>query len=440
MALNSMEGFTLLLILFPLIFILTLFLSNRLLGTVFTPFMVYSGIWSLAGFLLGLHWISYVEIQAAGWFGITLAWLGVLFGSVLGRSTRFRHKTQIKYEIVKRRLFVVLIFSSLCGILGIMWRLKILLSYFGSLSDINLSTLRYLLVTNTLQFPALSSYLATLSLTAMSIAIVFFFRYGFARGLVFLPLILVAAGDYINAGRGGMYLVICMIVSAFIIYSGEKELIKIISKWSKTIMIVISVGFLLTATFLVLVTREGDANQYSQFKNPAAIAYTPSLSGMYTYFTGNIVSIGMALSEPSPMDGGTLLFAPVVNLVNKTNGGSSVDQWYPFKYIPVQFNTYSYLYEFYTGFSWVGIIIGSLLLGFFSESYFERFRRGDINALIPSLYLTTACGFSIIQNYFTHTSFIIALFTSVLAIKWSQNKIVNQSPINFNEILEIKAE
>lgn len=406
-------------IFFIFLFILSLILSKHLLGSFYTPFTVYSGVWSLAGFLLGLHWMTYPYVTSSGWIGITIAWLAILIGSFLGRFIRFK-PLKFTYVLSKKRLLWAIMISNILVTVGILWKIKILISIFGSLSNVNLTELRIMIVHNTLQYPSLSSYLTSVSLGGVALAMVYFFNYGLAKGAVFIPLILVNISDWTYSGRAGLFTSICLIISSFIIYRnlGIKKQLNI-SKRSKLFMILIGVGMLLAFSFFILSHREGNIDQYSQFKNPSAIFYIPSLSGIYTYITSNIVSLGLVLSNPPTMDGGTMLISPILNVLHKFAGGSPVVQYYPFVFIPAPINTYSYLYEFYNGFGWIGVIIGPLVLGFFSQRFLEIFKKGRIFAIIPLLFLTTVLGYSITSDLFVHAETYISLFYCIIMMKWS---------------------
>ncbi|OMD92986.1 hypothetical protein BSK49_00965 [Paenibacillus odorifer] len=409
-------------ILFIFLFLLSLLLSKSILGSIFTPFVVYSGAWSIAGFLLGLHWISYPDVGSVGWLGIALAWFAIFIGSCLGSLVKTK-SSKFTYRLSEKRLYKAMMFTNLFVAIGLIWKVKILMTTFGSLSNVNLTALRAMIVTNTLVYPSLSSYMTSLSLGGVALAMVYFFNYGLAKGAIFIPLILVIISDWTYAGRAGLFTAACLVLASFIIYRsiGIKKRLNI-SKRSKLIMIVLSVGMLLIFSFVILSNREGNTEQYAQFKNASAIAYIPSLNGLYTYYTSNIVSLGVALSNPLPMDGGSLLFAPVLNVLYKFIGEASIVQYYPFVYIPAAINTYTYLYEFYRGFGWTGIVLGPFILGFLSQRYLEIFKKGGLYATIPLIFLTTALGFSVPSNNFAHASFDIALVYGVIMLKWATTR------------------
>lgn len=381
--------------------------------------MVYSGAWSLAGFLLGLRWISYPPVTASGWIGIAIAWLAILIGSLLGRFFRFK-PLKFNYLLSKKRLFRAMMFTNILVVIGLVWKLKILISIFGSISNVNLTSLRIMIVSNTLQYPSLSSYLTSLSLGGVALAMVYFFNYGLAKGAIFIPLMLVIISDWTFAGRTGLFITIFLVASAFIIYRsiGIKKRLNI-PKRSKLLMIVVGLGMLIAFSTYILSNRESNIDQYSIYKSDSAIIYIPELSGIYTYYTANIVSLGLVLSNPPRMDGGTLLFAPIISVMSKFIGVSSPEQYYPFVNIPVDINTYSYLYEFYTGYGWIGIVFCPLILGFLTQRFFEAFKVGRLYAIIPLLFLTTALGFSVSGNIFTRSSIVISLVFGMIMLKWA---------------------
>lgn len=401
-----------------LFFIISLIFSRVILNSFFTPFVVYSGAWSLAGFLYGLNWIQYPEVSSIGWLGIFVAWIGLLIGSILGA---YIVPNAPKYNriISRKRLFKAMFITNLLVSLGLVWKIQLLISLFGSISNVNLTSLRVMLVQNSFYYPALSSYLTSLSLAAVVISMVYFFNFGMARGFVFVSLVLVVLSDWTFAGRAGIFISAFLVVSSFVIYQsvGVKKRLGV-SKKSKMIMIVLSVSMLLSFSLYILSNREGSTDQYSLYKDSAAIAYVPELSGMYTYYTSNIVSLDTVLSGSTTFDQGKLLFAPFVSIISKITGSLPPDLYYPLINIPIPINTYSYIYEFYVGFGWVGVFLGPLFVGYTAQYFLNAFRVGKTYAIVPLILITTALAFSVSGNIFTRSSTIMSLVFALLVINW----------------------
>jgi oligosaccharide repeat unit polymerase len=393
---------------------LTLLFGRWMFGYWFTPFNLYTAIWTISLSLFELRLIVYYPLEAETWIMIVDAWLSFSLGCLIFGAYRYVSvkniqptgnglsqpgPTENEIGILKTTIIVFSIIAAL-----------VVLQYWYVVVKKAGSVMNVFLLANTLYsyrvsegLPGTIPYLDSLALTGSLLSGVYLaFRRRFHIITLFCPIIIIF-DEIASMGRAKI------LTAAILFFAGyflgrtrcvNAEIIEKTGSLRRIIPIVFAALVLVSGAEFIRSTRgaveslPAATTSLNKIRNNAFI--TPSI---YMYLTSHHGVFNQYLKhdeEHTPWGSNT--FAPLYRFLSKFGFDTYVPNYMPFYTTPVGSNTGTYLREIHADFGLSGIFIFPFLLGCLSTLYWYRFidrgRYIDL-AILAHLLLVVTMSFFI---------------------------------------------
>lgn len=373
--------------------------SSRWFGHPFSPFGVFYGIWFLALSLLCASLVEYIPIHSSTWALVTASLLafglGWLLSYILGGSAGSAATSDFPRDNVSEKRFEkcisVLFAMGMIGALNFLWDVQTymgLASYLVAPSEVRgamglgdlaegLKPLNWLNVANVV-------------LCAFYVMIL----RGKRRKYVWSVLIVSLLATLIMEDRQRFFY--ALLWTSFVLAYSRKWTKGELIRAASIVCIVLVIQFLAVAAWLGKVTENNPV-----LVNVANVpeVFHPLLMP-YVYLTGNFPALQEYISTTPQRMGGAMTFYPAFRAAQLILPTLKLPEVIgDFYAVPFDFNTFTWLYNFYADFGVAGAVIAPGLFGLFSGLAYFRMRK---SMSFYSLYATGLLSFGFTLSFMTN--------------------------------------
>lgn len=355
----------------------------------FNHISIYVGSWYFIIFNYNLNYFRFYEIQSEAWFIIVATMTIFVLGALMGRFI-YGDFSNEKLEINNAQAFtlnenklkalkIILILSSLLGLIIAIYNWHVLIQKFGSIKEILLRGNKIYRMRVEGKLPEPIPYLHVISYTAVFLGA---FYSAYINKISFWTIIAYAAvviKEISAFGRAGILLATLIFFFSFF-YSNKLFLGDKFFDIKKNYKVAIFFALIFIFAIIGAITVRGVRGTYENFKGASSdIRYsknnlflTPSL---YFYFSSHIVVFSQYIkySDEVPLKYGENTFMPIFNLLAKFDFVEKPNVYQKGYYTPYWSNTGTYLREIHEDFGAIGLFLIPFILGFSASYFMERF-------------------------------------------------------------------
>lgn len=380
------------------------FLSWRWFGHILTPFSVFFGVWFAALAMFCVRWVRYTPIGATTEafiaFSMTFFGLGwfLAYGLKGGRAClRRKPFDPARVSTVKLRHLIFL--SCGLGLIG--------------LGDFLLNVQRALGLGTYLRAPYLIRQAMGAGQIVEGIKV---FNWLNVLNVVLCVIYLQSKPP---RGRTAVWTVLVVSVASTLFMEDRTRffyailwagfVLAYLGVWraKKIIVGATLVGALLLVQFLVVASWLGKVAQNSPvlMDSKTVSGGADALLGPYVYFTGSFPALQDYTMDTWGRTNGEMTFYPAFRLLSlfdkKLAPPSPIGEFYD---IPIPFNTYTWLQQFFDDFGTAGIVLGPLFVGLVAGLvYFGGVRRGSLFAIYANGLICFCLAISVMVNQLTQS-------------------------------------
>jgi|SRR4029077_1520605 len=398
-----------------------LFASSRWFGHPFSPFGVFYGVWFVALSLFCAHWVEYIPLSLQTWALLAANMLAFGFGLLLAHMLCGPAKSIVSAEFARssvseekfQKCIYALFALGMVGAANFLWTIQRsmgLATYLTSAPDIR----------DAMGLGDLSEGLKPLNwLNVANVVLCGFYLMilrGKRRKSIWAVLVLSLLVTLIMEDRQRFFYAV--IWTSFVLAYSRKWTRREVLFAGSIVVVVLLVQFLGVATWLGKVTEN----------NPALVAAANVPEALhpllmpYVYLTANFPALQEYISSSPERTNGALTFYPVVRVAQLVDPTVKLPQVVgDFYAVPFEFNTFSWLYHFYTDFGIAGVVMGPWLVGLLSGLAYSRMRYSmSFYALYISGLLSFGFAFSCFTNQFAQGPMWFFLAAGALIAKYVQ--------------------
>ncbi|MCB9397701.1 MAG: oligosaccharide repeat unit polymerase [Acidobacteria bacterium] len=370
---------------------LSLFFNRLTFRAWDSPWSLYSFAWGLMVCLFLLGWVDFIPIQHSTWFALMLSYGAFLLGCCAALPARLSvPKEPIRFS--EKKFLRLLLICSLLGLVGLVLQMIHLERTMG---------LRLLLddpakARNLHTYVPVFGYFNLLNVCNPALMVLFWSLFKKFPKWFWCSIAIALLSALISTDRTRLFYTVLWAVFVLVHRVGRSF------SWRNWFALA-GVGFALIFFFLLI----GDHFKRTYAQRWADVIHLPSsvqaLTDPYIYLTGNIPAFQELMDRaPDPYLGKStfLPFFEVLKPVLKVEDLPSLQgELYG---VPMEFNTYSYLQQFYLDFHWWGLFLGPFWCGLVVSWVFLKMKqRPDFLYLYWASLFSFCVLISIFVNFFS---------------------------------------
>jgi oligosaccharide repeat unit polymerase len=252
----------------------------------------------------------------------------------------------------------------------------------------------------------------------------FYFAYGWSNYLYYFNILVPALGVlYYQLTERKIYLISSVLAIIFTLFQGIRTttvVTLVLMFWSYVLSkkrfnfrLAIVVLFITILVFQ-LVSIGRDIHIKHTFSFIDLLTYKPLQ--LLRYIAPNYANLQLEILERRKFLWGMDTFDPFVDWYLTLVEGKNLDRhvWNTYL-VDRRYNVGTYLRDFYRDFSWIGILVAPVMLGWISGVAFFRYqKRATVLVIIINSFLFTMISFSFWYNFFVWKQFIVLLIMVLL--------------------------
>ncbi len=377
--------------------------SSRMFGHPISPFSIFYGVWFFTLALFFLRWVEYTPVRAQAWRLIVLNLVSFGFGWILAyllqRPSTSHVPIQAAAESVSaERLRKVICLSFALGMVGLIDFLRRVQGLLGLITFIVAPhEIRQAMAVG----GGLDEGIKLFNwLNVMSVVLCAFYLgsvRGGSRKLVWTILIVSVVATLFLEDRTRFFF--ALIWTAYVVAHVKSLRGRKLLATGLVLAVVLAVQFLLVAIWL---GKIADNNPVLLEAVNVSEPYVPLLTP-YLYVTGSYPALQAYLDTRPESTAGAMTFYPafkVLRLINPSLKAPLIVAE-PVS-IPSEFNTFTWLHQFYTDFGVAGVILGPLGVAFLSGLvYFHMLRTKSFYWLYTNGLISFGLTLSFMVNHLT---------------------------------------
>jgi len=377
--------------------------SSRMFGHPISPFSVFYGVWFFTLALFFLRWVEYTPVRAQAWGLIALNMVSFGFGWILAYLFQpqgmCRWRTQLAVESISaERLRKVICVSFAFGMVGLVDFLRRVQGALGLITYIEAPhEIRQAMAIG----GGLDEGIKLFNwLNVMSVVLCAFYVRsvrGGPRKLVWTILIASIVATLFLEDRTRFFF--ALIWTAYVVAHMKSLQGRKLLATGLVLAVVLAAQFLLVSVWL---EKIADNNPVLLEATNVSEPYFPLLTP-YLYVTGSYPALQAYLDTQPESTAGAMTFYPafkVLRLVNPSLKAPLIVAE-PVA-IPSEFNTFTWLHQFYTDFGVAGVILGPLGVAFLSGLvYFHMLRTKSFSSLYANGLISFGLTLSFMVNHLT---------------------------------------
>jgi len=390
-------------------------LSRRVFADVFSPFCIYISSWCICLFLFRLQLLKYTELEVKTWLlmagGMLSFSAGCLIFGAFSQKPR-RKQVQVFTSLPWLRVAILTLLAlDIMGFAFFAMRMSEtygLETYFTDPRIIRADAREW-------TSSGAIGVLMLLCYPLFAASLIYILESRKLTWLTVLGLLVPAAETYLLTDR--LTLVVFFTCSFFVwIYHSKR------TAFDRRALYLLTGGVICVLVYFIavgnlykkLVTPSSPTFQYSTISGDSELGVR--LLDPYVYVTGSFPTFQAAVTDVDHFSWGTQTFYPAARLlygigVLERNPEASD---FTFYFVPIPFNTYTWLYSFYCDFGICGVLLVPGLIGWFETWLYVRMKERPTvfstsgSAALAAATTLTVCGF--IQYDLILWNFLMVMF------------------------------
>lgn len=399
------------------------------------PLSIYSIIWFGLLTFFHLKLINYDNLSLNTWIIIIFSYISFILGILVYFTAIRIYKNEPNF-IEDRNKSLPMIFSndgkilkylvlffSILGVIGALQHWSILINKYGSIVEVFLHLGRIRQLTVQGEIEGILPYISALSFVAIFFAGLYSAWKKRITLISFLPLIAIIIKDTAAAGRVGILIGFLEFGLAYVFTSYYLRTFVTVDKKKGKARIYFSIAIALTifftSIFVIKGLRGGSEEVYGAGRGISSLSnnlfITPTL---YLYFSGHVGVLSQYLEKDEEKARfGENTFRFVYNVLSKFGFTDKAEMYQRGYYIPVWINTGTFLRELHADFGIGGTLLFLFLLGIIISFVWQNFyKTGNFIFLVFLVYFSLIISMSFLMMITRLTTWSISLLTILIVM------------------------
>lgn len=389
---------------------------------IFNPLTIFLVPWSLMVVLYEMKLVDYSNLSLLTYCVLLINTLVFCISCLLGFKSNIDLSVRLKEKIIDRNTFKLkfkrlIILLTAIGIIPAIVSLIDVIRIYGIRFYTMLSVIYGERVSEKINIATIP-YLTSLVFIAITLAGIYYYKYGFEKFIIF-PILSICIQPFTNGGRQFLVEGIILFLLPSII-GGKAQ-----KKLSISVKIVLSLFTIAMLLLLLSISNQRSAYvsdiSYTTFASPLlskVMGIMPGIYQVYTYFSSPVGVLNAFLNTPSFSFGINSLF-PIYGFLNLFGANIPVQRYQQFYFVPIQANVgtavkeliedYHLFFAFFVIFI-CGLIVGKSFKNFENKNNFENLY------ILSLLYMLVF--FSSFSWMLRDANLIIALILGMIICKY----------------------